>query len=315
MSISSLPEEVIVQICARLDPEGKACLSRTNTRFRRLLSTPSLARTKFSMDWCCRRLPALQWAHSCGLPLIRSRAKLAVHSAAAGGDLAALQWLLVDKGFRAGPEVCAVAAENGHLAMLQWLRKEHRCEWNEETVESAAFGGHLDVLRFARANQCPWSNGEHVCEIAAAEGHLPVLQWCVKNGGKATEASCAAAAARGHLGVLQWCRRQGIPWGPSTCEGAAWGGHLAILQYARREGCPWDCTTITTALLGGHREVVDWARKNGCPARPVNISAWGVAQRVPMYMKEAAAKGMANGLLSGLHAQGSPTRVGEPGDA
>ncbi|CAN0426198.1 unnamed protein product, partial [Ectocarpus fasciculatus] len=49
---------------------------------------------------------------------------------------------------------------------------------------------------------------------------------------------CETAARNGHLEILQWARRIGCPWEASTCYGAAENGHLEILQWATNNGCP-----------------------------------------------------------------------------
>ena len=61
------------------------------------------------------------------------------------------------------------------------------------------------------------------------------------------------AAAGGHLEVLQWARENGCPWNERTCTYAASGGQLEVLQRACANGCEWDGQTITWARIGGWR--------------------------------------------------------------
>ncbi|CAN0438640.1 unnamed protein product, partial [Ectocarpus fasciculatus] len=47
---------------------------------------------------------------------------------------------------------------------------------------------------------------------------------------------CEKAAYNGHLEVLQWARNNGCPWDEKTCSWAAGNGHLEVLQWARNNG-------------------------------------------------------------------------------
>ena len=77
---------------------------------------------------------------------------------------------------------------------------------------------------------------------------------------------CQHAARDGYLEVLQWARASGCPWDELTCIWAARNGHLEVLQWARANGCPWDEDTCAEAAENGHLEVLQWARANGCPS-------------------------------------------------
>ena len=46
------------------------------------------------------------------------------------------------------------------------------------------------------------------------------------------------AAAGGHLEVLQWLRANGCPWDVNTCRRAFAGGHYDMLEWAKANGCP-----------------------------------------------------------------------------
>ena len=49
---------------------------------------------------------------------------------------------------------------------------------------------------------------------------------------------CETAAEQGCLVVLQWAKSKGYPWDVWTCTNAAGNGHLAVLQWADANGCP-----------------------------------------------------------------------------
>src|SRR5437868_7319801 len=50
---------------------------------------------------------------------------------------------------------------------------------------------------------------------------------------------CNIAAANGWLDLLQWARDFEFPWSEKTCSTAAEFGHLNILKWLRENGCPW----------------------------------------------------------------------------
>lgn len=65
-------------------------------------------------------------------------------------------------------------------------------------------------------------------------------------------AASQLAAANGHLDVLQWARQKGCDWNVHTCTFAAYNGHLEVLQWARQNGCNWDANTSYNAAASGH---------------------------------------------------------------
>ena len=138
-------------------------------------------------------------------------------------------------------------------------------EW---TPEEAAERGCLDTLKHklqtGRLNECTVYESS-VCEYAAKEGQLEVLQWAHANGCPWNEMTCAFAAGKGKLEAIQWLHANGCPWAESTCQWAADGGHLEVLQWLRTNGCPWNEETCSNAAFCGQLGVLQWAHANGCP--------------------------------------------------
>ena len=140
----------------------------------------------------------------------------------------------------------------------------------------------IERLAWAKANGCRWDLPSHTraegqyyyytdryypCSLAAAGGHMEVLQWARKHGCAWGDRTCALAAKGGHRDVLRWAREHGCEWDsdPSTCHDIARHGHLEVLQWAWQEGCPWDAETCVGAATGGHLAVLQWAREHDCP--------------------------------------------------
>ena len=106
---------------------------------------------------------------------------------------------------------CRLAAKFGDLdALVQWFQS-HRCHWVTDVCRIAAAGGHLNILQWARSQ-------------------TPQYSWDVM--------TCAVAARFGHLEVLQWIRSQTppCPWDDRACQLAARNGHLEVLRFGC---CSW----------------------------------------------------------------------------
>jgi hypothetical protein len=147
-----------------------------------------------------------------------------------------------------------------HLSdMAPLVSAECKEKSRELLCNYAARNGCLSLLQWARLNSCCWE--AWTCFCAASGGHLAVLQWARQNACPWDESTCTGAAAGGHLAVLRWSRQNGCPWNGWTCANAAAGGYLAVLQWLRQNGCPWNRDyCISSATKNGHGHVVDWIR-------------------------------------------------------
>ena len=64
---------------------------------------------------------------------------------------------------------------------------------------------------------------EEFRQLLTKHGHITLCNWAAKNG---------------RLDVLQLAREHGYPWDEWTCAYTALGGHLNILQWALENNCP-----------------------------------------------------------------------------
>jgi hypothetical protein len=247
-------------------------------------------------------------------PPTHSNKRALVHicvEAARASSLEVLQWMEIDDELRCVRSALSfrlmeAASGAGQLAVLKWLLPiVQGCEWyrsrNSEEMASlveadygkmaytdglafcqvAAAGGHLEVLQFLRANDFSWDYP--VYDAAAGGGHLRVLRWMWETMGSQAQSEWSdaetvhRAALGGHLAVLQWLREKGSEWDELTCESAALEGHLEVLQWARANGAPWDEQTSCAAAGRGHLGVLQWLRANGCPwdAETCGEAVWG----------------------------------------
>ena len=208
-------------------------------------------------------------------------------AAAAAGDLAALQYLR-EKGVPWMASTCAAAARAGHMHILQYARSAplHSkvydadnnvptfegapgvgCRWDEQACRGAVQGGHLEVLQWLRgaAPPCPWYSSE-LCDIAAAVGSLPLLQYLRDNGCSWSTETTRVAAQFGHLNLLRYMvlSPNHLQFDKTLCASAAFEGHLHILQFARSKEVDskavWDESTCAWAAQSGKLEVLRWMR-------------------------------------------------------
>ncbi len=243
-------------------------------------------------------LEMLQWMRANGCPWSVN----ACVSAAEGGHLRCLKWLRCAKTHGGDvcpwdPLVCERAARAGHLDVLVWAR-ENGCPWDSGTCSAAAKHGRLPVLQWAIANWAPWGSslyaraakanqlevlrwafdngcplsekaGRKAARLAAARGHVAVLEWLFARRPEVLDTElCAIAAGCGQLAALEWAFARGKPGaiGGRVCLAAAASGHLDVLCWACSNGCPWSADASTAAAYAGHLRVLDWGAANGCLA-------------------------------------------------
>ena len=73
------------------------------------------------------------------------------------------------------PYFCCEVAETNKLELLKWAREEKKCEWDDKTINVAASQGNLEMVKYCVANECPID--EDACACAAFNGHLEVLKY------------------------------------------------------------------------------------------------------------------------------------------
>ena len=115
------------------------------------------------------------------------------------------------EGKQAQYNFCSEAAVTGNLALVRWLREVKKFDWNDWTINIAAANGHLHIVTYCMEQKCP-------------RGEL----------------GCAYAAQFGHLDTLKYLHENGVPWDFHTCAFARENNHLECLVYALDNGCQND---------------------------------------------------------------------------
>ena len=151
---------------------------------------------------------------------------------------------------------CRDVALTNKLELLKWIREEKECKWEACTINVAALQGNLEMVKYCVANECPFN--EWACESAALKGHLEILKYLREEVKAPWDSYTAASAAgNGHLHILEYLvERKYDKYSERACEYAAKNGHLECLKYLRETAkAPWNSVSYTHLTLPTNREV------------------------------------------------------------
>jgi hypothetical protein len=161
---------------------------------------------------------------------------------------------------------CWQVAWTNKLELLKWAREEKKCDWDKWTIIVAARQGNLEMVKYCVANECPVDEG--ACTNAAENGHLEILKY-LREEVKAPWNSWTAdwAAERGHLHILEYLvERKYDQFDVSACAFAAENGHFDCLKYLHETAkAPWDSRAVREAHENDHTECVQYLLDNDCP--------------------------------------------------
>ena len=161
---------------------------------------------------------------------------------------------------------CSQVAETNKLELLKWAREEKNCDWDELTIYMAASQGNLEMLKYCVANKCPID--KEACANAAESGNLECLKY-LREEVKATWDSRTAswAAAKGHLHILEYLvERKYDQYSVYACAFAAENGHFDCLKYLRETAkARWDNWSVYFAHKNNHTDCVQYLLDNNCP--------------------------------------------------
>ena len=164
---------------------------------------------------------------------------------------------------------CIRVAQTNKLELLKWAREEKKCEWDEYTINVAAKQGNLEMVKYCVANECPinvWA-----CTKAAEYGHLECLKYLREEAKAPWDSGTAAWAAKnGHLHILEYLvERKYDQYDNYACEDAAEFGHLDCLKYLHETAkAPWNSGAVRAAHENNHPECVQYLLDSNCPLPP-----------------------------------------------
>jgi hypothetical protein len=163
-------------------------------------------------------------------------------------------------------DFCSRVARTNKLELLQWIREEKKCAWDGKTSAVAAEQGNLEMVKYCVANRCPidaWA-----CANAASIGHLECLKYLHEDV-KVPWGSVTAswAAVNGHLHILEYLvEREYDEFDKYACSCAAEYGHLNCLKYLHEVAkVPWDSRAVKEAHAYDSLQCLQYLLDNDCP--------------------------------------------------
>ena len=167
---------------------------------------------------------------------------------------------------RSFPLFCYRVAGTNKLELLKWAREEKKCEWGVATMRIAAEQGNLEMLKYCVANECFMD--EFSCAYAAENGHLECLKYLHQEAKAPWDHLTATrAASNGHLHILEYLvERKYKKYYKEACACAAVCGHLDCLKFLHEVAkAPWGKRTLRDAHVYNQPECVKYLLDNNCP--------------------------------------------------
>ena len=164
---------------------------------------------------------------------------------------------------------CWKVARTNKLELLKWAREEKKCRWNDRTINMAAYQGNLEMVKYCVANECPVD--EDACAYAAENGHLECIKYLHEEVKASWDWDTAAwAAQNGHLHILEYLvEREFDQYDERACMWAAENGHLDCLKHLHETAkAPWDSDAVRYAHKNNHTECLQYLLDNNCPLPP-----------------------------------------------
>ena len=168
---------------------------------------------------------------------------------------------------------CREVAHTNKLELLKWAREEKKCKWDYRTINMAARQGNLEMVKYCVANKCPIN--EEVCAYAAKNGRLECLKYLREEAKAPWDRGIASWAAKnGHLHILEYLveRKYDKYDGDGlfcACKLAAENGHLDCLKYLHETAkAPWDYVAVRVAREKNQPECLQYLLDNNCPLPP-----------------------------------------------
>ena len=104
---------------------------------------------------------------------------------------------------------CMRVARMNKLEYLVWLREVKNWDWDSWTINMAALQGNLAMVKYCVDNGCPMNAG-----------------------------ACMYAAKKGHLDVLKYLHENDCPWDSLACHDAHDNKQIECLNYLIDQKCP-----------------------------------------------------------------------------
>ena len=161
---------------------------------------------------------------------------------------------------------CSEVARTNKLELLKWAREEKKCEWGVATMRIAAEQGNLEMLKYCVANECPMD--ELACAYAAQNGHLECLKYLHQEAKAPWDHRTVTwSTSNGHLHILEYLvERKYKKYYKEACRYAARYGHLDCLKFLHEVAkAPWGKSALRDAHEYNRAECLRYLLDNNCP--------------------------------------------------
>jgi len=194
-------------------------------------------------------------------------------------------WNVIDQGKRSQVSFCTQVAMTKKLELLKWAREEKKCEWDEFTSEMAACNGNIEILKYCVDNGCPLR--DDLSAIVAQHGHLNLLKFLIDE--KKFEYDMyrviRGAGYSGNLHMLKYLiedKKHNDEWSKLAGFWASTGdGHLDCVKYLVEEvkipEAHRSWLPIAYARYLEHYEVLNYLREKDFPEPTEELYAEFVA--------------------------------------
>ncbi|KAK1935386.1 putative ankyrin repeat protein [Phytophthora citrophthora] len=220
-----------------------------------------------------------------------------VDAAAGSGHLEIMQYLLQVGGGDEDEEQTV----NPFRKLRFWFDMPLKAKCTTAAMDMAAAHGHLGIVQWLHAN-CSEGCTTAAMDLAAENGHLEIVKWLHANRKEGcTSDAMNGASARGHLHVVKWLHEHTTE-GCTTdaMDNAAGGGHLEVLKWLhenRTEGCT--AAAMDGAATGNHVDIVEWLHNHGaeCTTGAMDGVAHGGHLRLLRWLFESRKEGFTSEAL------------------
>ena len=170
----------------------------------------------------------LEWGRRQGHAMDMQLEKIS-DSAAAGGQIATLNWLVAQGYEIHGAEICSTAARFDRVEVLVWM--SGRGNFREESSSCYALSarsGSMNVLQWLFESGVQCDQRGDLCHEAILGANFDVLRYLLGRHLQRppSQHTIALAARHGRLDMLQLLRSHRCPWNEQVCVVAAGNGHF-----------------------------------------------------------------------------------------